>query len=155
MGEHRFTPVPFVPYKLEAMRAMDWAVESAVGAGAVKAAVVYQQDDYGQDGLEGWRSAAEFHSVEIVSELAVAPGQSDFTAIVSTLRSNDANYVLVTALPSSVSPLLGTAAQLDYAPTWIEIATLVGSFGLFFTCFLLFCRFSLCMYVCMSVNNIA
>jgi molybdopterin-containing oxidoreductase family membrane subunit len=27
-----------------------------------------------------------------------------------------------------------------YAPTWIEIATLVGSFGLFFTCFLLFCR---------------
>jgi len=29
----------------------------------------------------------------------------------------------------------------DYAPTLIEIATLLGSFGLFFTCFLLFCRF--------------
>jgi molybdopterin-containing oxidoreductase family membrane subunit len=29
----------------------------------------------------------------------------------------------------------------DYAPTSIEIATLLGSFGLFFTCFLLFCRF--------------
>jgi len=29
----------------------------------------------------------------------------------------------------------------DYAPTSIEIATLVGSFGLFFTCFLVFCRF--------------
>lgn len=28
-----------------------------------------------------------------------------------------------------------------YAPTWIEIATLVGSFGLFLTLFLLFCRF--------------
>jgi molybdopterin-containing oxidoreductase family membrane subunit len=28
----------------------------------------------------------------------------------------------------------------DYAPTWIEIATLVGSFGMFFTLFLLFCR---------------
>jgi molybdopterin-containing oxidoreductase family membrane subunit len=28
-----------------------------------------------------------------------------------------------------------------YVPTTIEIATLVGSFGLFFTCFLLFCRF--------------
>jgi molybdopterin-containing oxidoreductase family membrane subunit len=27
-----------------------------------------------------------------------------------------------------------------YAPTWIEIATLLGSFGLFFTCFLVFCR---------------
>jgi len=29
----------------------------------------------------------------------------------------------------------------EYAPTWVEIATLLGSFGLFFTCFLLFCRF--------------
>jgi molybdopterin-containing oxidoreductase family membrane subunit len=29
----------------------------------------------------------------------------------------------------------------DYVPTSVEIATLLGSFGLFFTCFLLFCRF--------------
>ncbi len=28
-----------------------------------------------------------------------------------------------------------------YLPTSVEIATLAGSFGLFFTCFLLFCRF--------------
>lgn len=28
-----------------------------------------------------------------------------------------------------------------YVPTLIEIATLLGSFGLFFTCFLVFCRF--------------
>lgn len=35
-------------------------------------------------------------------------------------------------LPSSWAP---------YTPTLVEVATLVGSFGLFFTCFLLFCRF--------------
>ncbi len=29
----------------------------------------------------------------------------------------------------------------DYVPTQVEIATLLGSFGLFFTCFLIFCRF--------------
>ena len=29
----------------------------------------------------------------------------------------------------------------SYRPTSIEMATLIGSFGLFFTCFLLFCRF--------------
>ncbi len=28
-----------------------------------------------------------------------------------------------------------------YVPTSVEIAILAGSFGLFFTCFLLFCRF--------------
>ena len=29
----------------------------------------------------------------------------------------------------------------DYVPTTIEVATLIGSFGLFFTLFLLFCRY--------------
>ncbi|UCF35498.1 MAG: polysulfide reductase NrfD [Acidobacteriota bacterium] len=29
----------------------------------------------------------------------------------------------------------------DYTPTWIELATLLGSFGLFFVLYLLFCRF--------------
>jgi molybdopterin-containing oxidoreductase family membrane subunit len=29
----------------------------------------------------------------------------------------------------------------EYAPTLVELATLLGSFGLFFTCFLIFCRF--------------
>jgi len=33
------------------------------------------------------------------------------------------------------------SAWSSYAPTWIEVGTLVGSFGLFFTCFLLFCRY--------------
>ena len=28
-----------------------------------------------------------------------------------------------------------------YTPTYVEVCTFVGSFGLFFTCFLLFCRF--------------
>jgi len=33
-----------------------------------------------------------------------------------------------------------TSSWADYMPTSIELATLAGSFGLFFTCFLLFCR---------------
>jgi Ni/Fe-hydrogenase subunit HybB-like protein len=47
-----------------------------------------------------------------------------FVIIVGTLQRD--------FLPSSWS---------DYAPSLVEIATLLGSFGLFFTCFLLFCRF--------------
>jgi ABC-type branched-subunit amino acid transport system substrate-binding protein len=101
------------------MRAMDWAVEQAGGSGSVQAGIVYQQDDYGQDGLDGWRTAAAFHGVEIVSEQAVSPGQSDFTAIVSTLRANDANFVLISALPGATSPLLGTAQQLGYEAVWL------------------------------------
>lgn len=28
-----------------------------------------------------------------------------------------------------------------FSPTWVDILTMIGSFGLFFTCFMLFCRF--------------
>ncbi|MGB6044438.1 MAG: hypothetical protein WBF93_14870, partial [Pirellulales bacterium] len=45
--------------------------------------------------------------------------------------------IIVTSLHRDFLP----SSWASYAPTWIEIATLLGSFGLFFTCFLLFCRF--------------
>lgn len=45
--------------------------------------------------------------------------------------------IIVTSLHRDFLP----SSWSDYAPTLVEIATLVGSFGLFFTCFLLFCRF--------------
>jgi Ni/Fe-hydrogenase subunit HybB-like protein len=44
--------------------------------------------------------------------------------------------IIVTSLHRDFLP----SSWASYAPTWIEIATFVGSFGLFFTCFLLFCR---------------
>jgi molybdopterin-containing oxidoreductase family membrane subunit len=42
---------------------------------------------------------------------------------------------------SSLSRDFLPSAWSDYTPTLIEFGTLLGSFGLFFTCFLLFCRF--------------
>jgi len=45
--------------------------------------------------------------------------------------------IIVTSLHRDFLP----SSWQGYVPTYIEIATFVGSFGLFFTCFLLFCRF--------------
>jgi len=45
--------------------------------------------------------------------------------------------IIVTSLHRDFLP----SSWQDYTPTKIEIATLLGSFGLFFTLFLLFCRF--------------
>lgn len=44
--------------------------------------------------------------------------------------------IIVTSLHRDFLP----SSWASYVPTWVEIATLVGSFGLFFTCFLIFCR---------------
>jgi len=45
--------------------------------------------------------------------------------------------IIVTSLHRDYLP----SSWADYTPTIIEILTLIGSFGLFFTMFLLFCRF--------------
>jgi Ni/Fe-hydrogenase subunit HybB-like protein len=45
--------------------------------------------------------------------------------------------IIVSSLERDYLP----SSWASYSPTSIEIATLIGSFGLFFTCFLLFCRF--------------
>ena len=45
--------------------------------------------------------------------------------------------IIVTSLHRDFIP----ANWFNYSPTVVEVATLLGSFGLFFTCFLLFCRF--------------
>lgn len=119
MAEHKYTPPLGTPYSAEAMRAMDWVVEKAGGADKVQAGIVYQQDDYGLDGLEGWKKAAEFHGVKVVSEQTVAPGQTDYTAVVTALKQAGANYILLTTLPSATGPILGTAAQLQFMPVWV------------------------------------
>jgi hypothetical protein len=86
MAEFRQTPPLGPSYTLEAKRAMDWVIASAGDAKKVKAGIVYQQDDYGKDGLAGWKAAAEKHGVAIVSEQTVSPGQKDMAAVVTALK---------------------------------------------------------------------
>jgi molybdopterin-containing oxidoreductase family membrane subunit len=45
--------------------------------------------------------------------------------------------IIVTSLHRDYLP----SSWSMYTPTWIEVGTLIGSFGLFFTLFLLFARF--------------
>ena len=78
--------IPIGPsYEMEAMRAMDWVVseveKTGKGKDTIKAAIVYQNDDYGQDGYRGWLTAATKHGVTVVSEQTVIPGQRDFGEI--------------------------------------------------------------------------
>jgi ABC-type branched-subunit amino acid transport system substrate-binding protein len=118
MAAEPHTPPAGPSYVVEAARAMDWAVQTA-GASNVKAGIVYQKDDYGKDGLGGWKTQAALHGVEVVAEQTVAPGQKDMTAVIAALKDAGATHVLLTTLPSATGPLLGTAAQLQYGPTWI------------------------------------
>lgn len=120
MAKHTHTP-PLAPsYEVEAMRAVDFIVAQSGGdASKVKAGIVYQQDDYGKDGLAGFKKAAETSGVAIVTEQTVTPGQKDMAAVVTGLKDAGATHVLLTTLPSATGPIVGTAAQLQYMPVWV------------------------------------
>ena len=105
MAEHARTPPVAPSYVVEAMRAMDFAIEQAGGADKVKAGIVYQKDDYGADGLKGWEDAAKAKGVALIKAQTVAPGQKDFTAVVSALKEEGATHVLLVTLPSATGPI--------------------------------------------------
>lgn len=119
MAEFKFTPPVAPSYIVEAQRGFDWALEQAGGAENFRPGVIYQQDDYGKDGYDGWVKAAAHHGIQIVAEQTYAPGQADYTAAVSALKKAGATHVLLTTLPSATGPILGAATQLDYKPVWI------------------------------------
>lgn len=119
MAEHPHTPTLGAAYAIEARRGMDLAIEEAGSPGGVKAAIVYQQDDYGQDGLSGWQAAARVHGVELVSEQAIDAGQQEVAPVIAALQAAGATHVLLAVLPSSSGPILSTAAQQGYGPVWI------------------------------------
>lgn len=117
LAQNEYTPPIGAPYKVEAHQAVDWAVEDA--GDDLRFAIIHQLDDYGEDGLAGVREAAEHHDIEIVAEIGIAPGETDVTGPITELSEADATHVLLTTLPTSTGPILGTAAQLEYFPTWL------------------------------------
>ncbi|MCB9543449.1 MAG: ABC transporter substrate-binding protein [Myxococcales bacterium] len=122
MAEHAHTPPIGAPYSYEVMRAVDHIVDTAGATpeakAAIKLGIVYDQTDYGKDGLAGLQKAAAFHGLTLAADRAIKPGQKDFTAEIGALQSAGATHVILTVLPSSTGPLLGTAAALGYAPAW-------------------------------------
>jgi branched-chain amino acid transport system substrate-binding protein len=119
MAEFEFTPPLGPSYKIEIKRGLDWAIEQAGGPAKLNAGLIYQQDDYGLDGLEALTEAARLRGVSIVSQQTYSAGQADYTAVVTALKSAGATHVFMTAVPSATGPILGIAAQLDYKPVWI------------------------------------
>ena len=120
MASNPHTPPAGPSYVFEARRAVDHVAQLAGDDKAtVKLGIVYDQTDYGKDGLKGFDDQAVKHGFEVVSRRAITPGQKDFTADVTELKNNGATHVLLTVLPSSTGPILGTAIAMKYMPAWI------------------------------------
>jgi ABC-type branched-subunit amino acid transport system substrate-binding protein len=105
------------PYSLDIANALDYVTQG--GTKKLKVGIVYQNDEYGADGLRGFEAAKSALGFTDAGRQSYKPGDTDFTAQVQKLKAAGADTVVVTALPSATGPIVGTAATLGFTPQWI------------------------------------
>src|SRR5438105_4942889 len=106
------------PYRLQAENAFDYIVNK-LGVKSPATGIIYQNDEYGQDGLTGYKEAVSAYQLHDVGQASYAPTDTDFTAQVSQMKSAGAKYVFLTTLPTVTAKIIGTGHALGYDPQWI------------------------------------
>jgi ABC-type branched-subunit amino acid transport system substrate-binding protein len=106
------------PYQTQAINGLDYYVKESDGAGKTICTMT-QDDAYGEAGLEGVEAAGEANDFEIASSQKFRAGDQDVTGQVQALARADCDAVFLTSLPGETGTILGTAAQLEFAPRWI------------------------------------
>jgi len=104
------------PYPAQFVNAAAYLKEQGI---TPKAGIIYQDDDYGAEGIKGLEFAAKQFGFSIVAKAAYKPTDTEFAAQVTAMKNAGADHVFLTTIPGSTGRILGTAAALQYAPRWI------------------------------------
>jgi ABC-type branched-subunit amino acid transport system substrate-binding protein len=118
LAREKYLILEGTPYRLQVENAFDYVVNQ-VGDKAPKVGIIYQNDDYGQDGLTGFKEAVSAYGLQDVGEEAFNAGDKDVSAQVLALKAAGAKYVFMTSIPTDTATILVTAAKVGYDPQWI------------------------------------
>lgn len=106
------------PYAIDIANGVDWVVNK-LGKHDAKIAIVYQNDEYGKDGLRGYKAALDTYHFNDVGQLTYAATDTTFTSQIAALSAAGAQYVFLVATPSPAGKLVGTGAGAHYLPQWV------------------------------------
>jgi ABC-type branched-subunit amino acid transport system substrate-binding protein len=106
------------PYRLQVENAFDYVVNK-VGVKNPATGIIYQNDEYGQDGLTGYKEAIAAYHLNDVAEATYTATDTSFTAQVLKMKASGAKYVFLTTIPTATAGIVGTAAALGYFPQFI------------------------------------
>lgn len=81
--------------------------------------VIYQDDDYGQDGLRGLRDAAAHNGIPIVAAEGYRRGTVDFSTQVLNLRKAQPTHVVLWTVVRETAAILQEAYRADWHPGFI------------------------------------
>lgn len=87
-----------------------------------KVGIVYQDDDYGLDGVKGLEFAAKEFGFQILARATYKATDTAFGAQVSAMRAAGVDHVFLASTPTATGTIMGTAATLQYSPQWIGLS---------------------------------
>ena len=106
------------PYAVDIANGVDYIVRQK-GDRNAKIGIVYQNDEYGADGLRGYTTALKTYHFNDVARTTYKVTDTDLTAQVQKMKSAGAKYVFFVGVPTAAAKIVGTAASQGYNPTWV------------------------------------
>jgi ABC-type branched-subunit amino acid transport system substrate-binding protein len=106
------------PYAIDVANGLHYIVHDK-GETHPRIGIIYQDDEYGQDGLRGYTTALKTYHFDSVARATYRVDDTDLTAQVQKMRSAGAQYVFVIGVPGAGAKLVGTGASQGYNPTWV------------------------------------
>ncbi len=115
---HPVNAVIGTPYAIDVANAMYYLTQT-LGKKNAKVGLVYQNDDYGADGLKGYNAALAAYHFHSVGTATYAVTDTSFTSQALAMKNDGAQYVVLTAIPTAAAAIIGAAAAINYHPQWI------------------------------------
>jgi len=107
------------PYPAQFINAAQYLKDKGI---TPKAGIIYQDDDYGLDGVKGLEFAAKEFGFQIVARATYKTTDTSYAAPVTAMKTAGADYVFLASTPTATGTILGTAATLAYAPQFIGLS---------------------------------
>ena len=118
LAREKYLILAGTPYRLQVENAFDYVVNK-LGVKNPATGIIYQNDEYGQDGLTGYKEAVAAYQLHDVGQATYDATATSFTAQVLQMKAAGAKYVFLTTIPTATAGIIGTAAALGYFPQFI------------------------------------
>src|SRR5260221_9414076 len=104
LAREKYLILAGTPYRLQVENAFDYVVNK-LGIAAPKTGIIYQDDEYGQDGLTGYKESITAYHLNDVAQVSFAATAKDYSAQVLQLKRAGAKNGFMTSTPPATAPI--------------------------------------------------
>jgi len=106
------------PYSVDIANGVEY-INTKLGKTDAKIAIMYQNDEYGLDGLRGYKAALDKFKFNDVGQVPFNATDTTFDSQILQLKQAGAEYVFLVATPTTAGKVVGTGAAGKFLPNWV------------------------------------